>query len=241
MRFIPGCIAFILFAITGHAQITMKGSEIPGFLDKMPPLPTTVDEAYKALYPKTKKPPYQPYSDSLNAAIKALALEAAGKSYLLMAMADRLQQDNRKFDRVHNELPTDKELENKMHDINSSFFREADHLSHTLGNALDSINKLSYGAIDRTSIQLEVYRKQIALHIRKVKQLLNETNTYMNKRGYNAVLDNHDTSNKYYVQLLEVRGLMYDRIQKTLLHITATWMYAADMADICKKHPESCK
>ena len=125
MRFIAGCIAFILFVTTGNAQITMKGSEIPGFLDKMPPLPTTVDEAYKALYPKTKKPPYQSYTDSLNAAIKTLVQEAAGKSYLLMAMADRLQQDNRKSDRVHNELPTDKELENKMRDINSSYFREA--------------------------------------------------------------------------------------------------------------------
>jgi hypothetical protein len=193
------------------------------------------------MYPKTKKPPYQSYSDSLKAAIKALALEAAGKSYLLMAMADRLEQDNRKFDRVHIELPTDKALENKMRDINSSYFSEADNLSHALGNTLDSINKLNYAAIDRTSLQLEIYRKQIALHIRKVKQLLNETNTYMNKRGYNAVLDNHDTSNKYYIQLLEVRGLMYDRIQKTLQQVTATWTYSADMADICKKHPESCK
>ncbi|HEY8897884.1 MAG TPA: hypothetical protein VIM79_23830 [Niastella sp.] len=241
MRFITGFIAFILFATTGHTQITMKGSEIPAFLDKMPRLPATVDEAYKALYPKTKKPPYQAYSDSLKAAIKALALEAAGKSYLLMAMADRLEQDNRKFDRIHNELPTDKELENKMHDINSSYFREADDLNRALGNALDSINKLNYAAIDRTLLQLEIYRKQIPLHIRKVKQLLNETNTYMNKRGYNTVLDNHDTSNKYYIQLLEVRGLMYDRIQKTLLQVTATWKYSADMADICKKHPESCK
>lgn len=241
MRFITGCIAFILFATTGHAQITMKGSEIPGFLDKMPPLPASVDEAYKALYPKTKKPPYQAYSDSLKAVIKALALEAAGKSYLLMAMTDRFQQDGRRFDRIHNELPTDKELENKMRDINSSYFREADNLSHALGNALDSIIKLNYPAIDRTSIQLDVYRKQIAIHIKKVKQLLNETNTYMNKRGYNAVLDNHDTSNKYYIQLLEVRGLMYDRIEKTLQQVTATWTYSADMADICKKHPETCK
>lgn len=241
MRFIAGCIAFILFCTTGHAQITMKGSEIPGFLDKMPPLPGSVDEAYKSLYPKNKKPPYQSYSDSLNAAIKALALEAAGKSYLLMAMADRLQQDNRKFDRVHNELPTDKELETKIRDINSSYFREAENLSRTLGNALDSLIKLNYSSIERTSLQLEIYRKPIALHIRKIKQLLNETNAYMNKRGYNAVLDNHDTSNKYYIQLLEVRGLMYDRIQKTLQQVTATWTYAADMADICKKHPESCK
>lgn len=241
MRYLFGCIAFILFFTIGHAQITMKGAEIPGLLDKMPPLPATVEEAYKALYPKTKKPPYQAYSDSLNAAIKALAIEAAGKSYLLMAMADRLQQDNRKFDRIHNELPTDKELENKMRDINSSYFREADNLSRALGNALDSIIKLNYAAIDRTSLQLEIYRKQIALHIRKVKQLLNETNTYMNKRGYNAVLDNHDTSHKYYIQLLEVRGLMYDRIEKTLQQVTATWTYSADMADICKKHPESCK
>ena len=241
MRFIAGCIAFILFSTTGYTQITMKGSEIPGFLDRMPSLPATVDEAYKALYPKTKKPPYQSYSDSLKAVIKALALEAAGKSYLLMAMADRLEQDNRKFDRVLNELPTEKELENKMRDINSSYFREADNVSHALGNAFDSINKLNYAAIDRTSLQLEIYRKQIALHIRKVKQLLNETNIYMNKRGYNAILDNHDTSNKYYIQLLEVRGLMYDRIQKTLQQVTATWTYSADIADICKKHPESCK
>jgi hypothetical protein len=241
MRYIAGCIAFVLFFTTVHAQISMNGAEIPGFLDKMPPLPATVDEAYKALYPKTKKPPYQAYSDSLKAAIKDLALEAAGKSYLLMAMADRLQQDNRKFDRVHIELPTDKELENKMRDINSSYFREAENLTRALGNALDSLFKLNYPAIDRTSLQLEIYRKQIALHIRKVKQLLNETNTYMNKRGYNAVLDNHDTSNKYYIQLLEVRGLMYDRIQKTLQQVTATWIYSADIADVCKKHPETCK
>jgi hypothetical protein len=170
-----------------------------------------------------------------------LAIEAGGKSYLLMTMADRMQQDDRKFDRTHIELPTDKELENKMSNLNSAYFREADNLSRALGNVLDSINRLTYPAIDRTDLQLEIYRKEIARHIRKVKQLLVETNTYMNKRGYNTVLDNHDTANKYYIQLLEVRGLMYDRIQKVLQQVTATWSYSADMADICKKHPESCK
>lgn len=241
MRSIFSCIALVLFFATGNAQITMKGAEIPGFLERMPALPASVDEAYKAMYPKTKKPPYQPYSDSLNAIIKAMAIEAAGKSYLLMAMTDRLQQDNRKFDRVHNELPTDKELENKIRDINSSYFREANNLSRALGNVLDSINKLNYPAVDRTALQLEIYRKEIARHIIKVKQILVETNTYMNKRGFNTILDNHDTSNKYYIQLLEVRGLMYDRIQKTLQQVTATWIYTADLVDICKKHPESCK
>jgi hypothetical protein len=219
----------------------MKGTEIPAFLERMPALPVTVDEAYNAMYPKTKKPPYQLYNDSLKAAIRSLAIEAGGKSYLLMTMADRVQQDDRKFDRIHNQLPTDKELENKMSNLNSSYFREADNLGRALGNALDSIYRLSYPAIDRTALQLNIYRKEIARHIRKVKQLLVETNTYMNKRGYTIVLDNHDTANKYYIQLLEVRGLMYDRIQKVLQQVTATWAYAADMADICKKHPESCK
>lgn len=241
MRSIFSCIALVLLFATGNAQSTMKGAEIPGFLERMPALPASVDEAYKAMYPKTKKPPYQPYSDSLNAIIKAMAIEAGGKSYLLMAMSDRFRQDDRKFDRIHNELPTDKELENKMRDLNSSYFREADNLNRALGNVLDSITKLNYQAVDRTALQLEIYRKEIARHIRKVKQILVETNAYMNKRGYNAVLDNHDTSHKYYIQLLEVRGLMYDRIQKTLLQVTATWVYTADMVDICKKHPESCK
>lgn len=241
MRYILGCMALVLFSATGYAQLTMKGTEIPAFLERMPALPATVDEAYKAIYPKTKKPPYQPYSDSLKAAIRSLAIEANGKSYLLMTMAERVQQDDRKFDRIHNQLPTDKELENKMNTLNSSFFREADNLGRALGNALDSVNKLAYPAIDRTALQLEIYRKEISRHIRKVKQVLVETNTYMNKRGYNTVLDNHDNSNKYYIQLLEVRGLMYDRIQKVLQQVTATWTYTADMVDICKRHPDSCK
>jgi hypothetical protein len=241
MRYLFGCIALLLFWTTVNAQITMKGADIPGFLERMPSLPATIDEAYKAMYPKTKKPPYQQYNDTLKAAINALAIEAAGKSHLLMTMADRVQQDDRKFDRIHNQLPSDKDLENRMTDINSSFFREADELKRTLGNAYDSINKLNYNAIDRTALQLELYRKEISLWIRKVKQILVETNTYMNKRGYNAVLDNHETTNKYYIQLLEVRGLMYDRIQKVLQQVTATWVYSADMVDICKKHPDSCK
>jgi hypothetical protein len=241
MRYLFGYIALLLFWTTANAQITMKGAEIPGFLERMPSLPGTVDEAYKTIYPKTKKPPYQQYSDTLKAAINALALEASGKSYLLMTMADRTKQDDRKFDRIHHQLPTDKDLENKMRDINSSFFREVDELGRSLGNAFDSINKLNYPAIYRAALQLELYRKEISHHIRKVKQILIETNTYMNKRGYNAVLDNHDTTNKYYIQLLEVRGLMYDRIQKIVQQVAATWIYSADMADICKKHPDSCK
>ena len=241
MRSIFSCAALVLFFATGNAQITMKGAEIPGFLERMPALPASVDEAHKAIYPKTKKPPYQSYSDSLKAVVKTMAIEAAGKSYLLMSMADRVQQDDRKFDRIHNELPTDKELENKIRYFNSSYFREADNLSRALGNVLDSINKLNYPAVDRTALQLEIYRKEIARQIKKVKQLLVETNTYMNKRGFNTILDNHDTSNKYYIQLLEVRGLMYDRIQKVLQQVTATWSYTADMVDICKKHPDSCK
>ena len=241
MRYLFGCMALLLFWTTAKAQVTMKGAEIHNFLERMPTLPVTVDEAYKTIYPKTNKPPYQQYSDTLKAAINTLAIEAAGKSYLLMTMADRVGQDDRKFDRIHNQLPRDKDLENRMRDINNSFFSEADKLGRTLGNAYDSINKLNYPAIDRAALQLELYRKEIPHYIKKVKQILVETNAYMNKRGYNAMLDNHETTNKYYIQLLEVRGLMYDRIQKVLQQLTATWIYSADMVDICKKHPDSCK
>ena len=152
MRYLFGCMALLLFWTTAKAQVTMKGAEIPNFLERIPSLPATVDEAYKTIYPKTKKPPYQQYSDTLKAAINTLAIEAAGKSYLLMTMADRVGQDDRKFDRIHNQLPRDKDLENRMRDINNSFFSEADKLGRTLGNAYDSINKLNYPAIDKAAL-----------------------------------------------------------------------------------------
>ena len=62
-------MALLLFWTTAKAQVTMKGAEIPNFLERMPSLPATVDEAYKTIYPKTKKPPYQQYSDTLKAAL----------------------------------------------------------------------------------------------------------------------------------------------------------------------------
>lgn len=229
----------LLTVCSSKAQ--MKGSEIPGFFQRMPPLPATVDEAYKLVYPKTKRPPYQPYSDSLKATINAMAIEAGGKSYLLMAMADRLAEDNRKFDRVHIQLPVDKELENNMRELNNRFFRETGDFGRSIGNAYDSINKLNYPAMKRAALQLELYRKEFPGYCKKVQQILVVTNAYMNKKGYNTVLDRHDTSNKYYIQLLEVRALMYDRIEKVLQQVVATWVYSADMADMCKKHPGSCE
>lgn len=241
MRYLFCCMALLLFWGTANTQVTMKAGEIPHFLERMPSLPATVDDAYRAIYPKTRKPPYQQYNDTLNAAINTLAAEAAGKSYLLMTMADRTKQDDKKFDRVHNQLPVDKDLENRMRDINNAFFSLTDEWVRSIGNAYDSINKLNYPAIDRAALHLQLYRKEVWHYIKKVKQILDETNAYMNKRGFNAVLDNHDTTNKYYIQLLEVRGLMYDRIQKVLQHVTATWIYSADMVDICKKYPGSCK
>ncbi len=241
MKYVFVGMALLLFWSTTTAQVTIKGDQIPAFLERMPALPSTLDEAYKAMYPKTKKPPYQRYQDSLTAAINTLAVEAAGKSYLLMAMADRMRQDNNKFDRIHNQLPSDKDLENRMSAINSSFFSESSAWTRNLGNAYDSINKLNYPSIKRAGLHLQLYQKELVHYIKKIKQILLETNAYMNKRGFNTVLDNHDSSNKYYVQLLEVRGLMYDRIQKVLQQVTATWIYAADMVDICKRYPDSCK
>lgn len=238
MRYLFISIA-LLAVCSSRAQ--MKGSEIPGFLQRIPPLPATVDEAYNLVYPKTKKPPYQSYSDSLKAAINILAIEAGGKSYLLMAMADRLAEDNRKFDRVHIQLPVDKELENQIQELNNRFFRETEDFGRSIGNTYDSINKLNYPAMKRAALQLELYRKKLPGYVKKVQQILVETNAYMNKKGYNAVLDNHNINHQYYTQLLEVRGLMYDRIDKLLQQVVATWMYSADMVNICKKHPESCE
>lgn len=241
MKYVFVGVALLLSWTTATAQVSIKGDQIPAFFERMPSLPSTLDEAYKAMYPKSKKPPYQRYQDSLAAAINTLAVEAAGKSYLLMAMADRMRQDNNKFDRIHNQLPSDKDLENRMNAINSSFFTESNAWTRNLGNAYDSISKLNYPSIERAGLHLQLYQKEMVHYLKKVKQILLETNAYMNKRGFNAILDNHDSSNKYYIQLLEVRGLMYDRIQKVLQQVTATWIYAADMVDICKRYPDSCK
>lgn len=77
--------------------------------------------------------------------------------------------------------------------------------------------------------------------MKNVKNQLAGLNDTMTKKGYNAVLDKHDNKHPYYMQLLEMRGTMLDRVLKVLDQINSGNQAAAMAVDAWQKNPESCR
>jgi hypothetical protein len=235
-RFFCLIVFLIVLMPSGRSQ-----TDIASCIDQLPAVAANVDEAYQQFFPKGKKTVYQLADDLIMAQINVLANESNHKSRLLSMLTGRYDNEDQRIDFSKVIINKDKELDNKLKEANQAYFYELDNFQRAVGNAVDSVRNKNEPAMIRAGHELRIMQKHLPAFIKKVHRLINQVTTYRDKKGYNLALVNHQAGHPYYIQLLEVRGLLLSRLRDLNKMAEGASQMAAMIADTCKKYPDSCK
>lgn len=180
----------IAVAIVNAQPALMTAPEIVQYIDKLPV------KTAASIETKNKHMLSGKREEELQEQIDVLVEKSGHKSRTLSMLSKKYDYENDRYDFSKIIIKKDKDLDNKMQDINSIFFYEWDNYRRNAGVDPDSA------------------RKYFPVLVQKVKKQLQQLVEYMEKRKYNSVVENGETSHPYYLQLLEIRGIMLDRVIK---------------------------
>lgn len=232
-------VAALFIAATVHSQETLD-TAINSYFSKLPAILPLMDSVYKYYAPSVTNTPCQRYRMELKKQVGLLADQSDHKSYLLSTLSDRYDNEGRRYDFTKAKNATDKTLQTAVDNATAAFFRAIDDHNRSIGPRLDSIYK-NYKGVEMARQQLDFYRKEMPVLINNVRKILLEWNKTMNAKGYNRQLLSRNASYPYYIQVLEARGLFYDRLLRLAEMEEGILKSVASMIDICRKYPESCK
>lgn len=239
MRYLSFSILFLLL-MAGVCK-AQSGSPVLAYFDKMPAVAANADEAYTMYFPKGKHPATEQYEGEIQEQVNLLVERSGHKSGLLSSLSKKYERDNEKYDFSKIQIARDKQLEEKIHYINTDFFSIIDSYNRSVNARLDSLRKKENSTILNAEKELQVQREELIQLIKKERVVITRMNDILISRGYNAVLDKGDASHPYYIQLLEIRGLMFDRMLKLNQMVHGANFGAATLRDYCKKNPADCK
>jgi hypothetical protein len=229
----------VVLTLAGFAQSPKtKDTTIQNYFNRLPSMVSSIEEAYAVYFPKNKVTPCKQYKTILQADIDKLADAANHNSRLLSMISGRYDRESITVDFSKVSTSKDPKLQQAVNEMNASFFRISDDLSRTFSG--DTSLKHLVG-LDIARKQLEMYRKELPTYIEKVKNILLQLDKLMNEKGYNKVLAEKNTTHPYYIQILEARGVVLDKITMLVNQIDAAQFSAASYVDICKRFPDSCK
>jgi hypothetical protein len=226
-------VCLVLIVYTGKSQ--SAEFDIVKYVDQIPPMAASTNEAYQQFYPKGKRSVYQQYEAVIQAQINALADESKHQSLLLSMLAERYELEGRRYDFTKVIIAEEPALKQKQKENTGDFFNLVDYYGRISGHPIDSIRKKEEPYGIQAEKMLQVYQQTVPVMIKQLKQLISEMNDFMNKKGYNTILNNKVQTHKYYIQLLEVRGLMLDRIKRINRIIDGSCRYVAIMQEEAMK------
>ena len=235
MRVLTVLLIFWCSVVSGQ-----QGFEPEGWFERLPPMAASAVSAYEQLLPKTKKNVYDQYTTAAKAEMRKLYKESGRKSRLLSMFADTYDTEDRNVDVSKISLPVDKELDKKCRELSSGFLRAQDEYARTASRDWDSLRKnvfnpdkaLSVGDVEKV---LAVEKRAFMPFLQKARKVLSELHAYMESRGYNAVLDGHRAEHPFYVQLLEVRAGIFDRLKMLNETVRGTCLNLALMVEAANK------
>lgn len=243
MRTIIFAVLFsMLFNLPASAQTkVLSGNNIPAYIDQFPAIAANPQQAYEWYYPKGKKTACKQVEEELRGMINALADQAAHQSRLLSMLAQRYDKQTASLDYSKAAIVRDKKIDQLITDFNSSYFYEQDKFLRAVNAQMDMLSKAAITGIPLAEKQLAIYRDKLPAWSNTVKSQLKKLDDLLTAKGYNTIIDKKDSTHPNYVQLLEVRGLMLDRLLQLLLQTDGVNGMAAGTVDICRTYPDACK
>lgn len=232
-------IAFVLsaFAIANR----LSDPVLQQLLDSRPAIFSTVDSAYACFYPKGRKNRYDIYKQDILNKQKEWYELSGKKSRLLAMMAGIYESEGRKRDFSKLESKRDKEMDELWREVN--------------GRCLDAIQIFNSGYLRWLTTAapegkpVKQYQQEMIDDLRinydkmamALRDCFQQMEQYWKKKGYVKVLAAQDSSYVYYVHILEMRGLMADKLTVLSDLAASVGRAAADKIEYCRKFPEECK
>lgn len=217
---------FFLFTImVACYSFGQSQSSVKDYFSKIPGMITRADSAYR-LINSGKESPYDAFISSLQPELNALARESGNKSYLLAQLAGTYSE---KIDYFRPEQPKDGVLAQKVQETNLMVFQAFDDYSRAVGAEVDKMT-LQKMTTENYNEQLSATARHFDQLVLKMKPLLLSLDNYLSTRGFNSVIDNKQSSHPHYIQFLETRAYLFDKLLKlaTLakgnVNLAAQWM-----------------
>jgi len=219
----------------------LSGNKAYSYIDQIPALAANAQQAYDIYYPKGKKTIYKQFEDEVQAQINTLADKSAYQSSLLSMLAKRYDEDGKTHDFSKVTIAKDKGIQQLYTEANTHFHIELDHFVRAVNAQMDAVIKERLIGIPLAERMLAIHREHVPAFAAAVKKVLKKLDDAISAKGYGSVIEKNETSHPYYIQLLEIRGIMLDRVLQVYTQVNSSNIAAAMTVDACKKYPESCK
>ena len=172
----------------------------------MPSFATSIDEAFQNYFPKSKMNATRKYEQELKDEIKKLAVASNYQSRdLYMFLSNYNVMEHHDFTKVA--IARDPQLNATILEENRSFYSTLNDYLRRINSSMDSAFK-QYTGKDLAQQTLIIYKREFPSLFATAKEQCKKLNKMMIAKGYDKVLASGNDANKYFVQLLEVRGTL---------------------------------
>lgn len=203
--------SFLFFVLISCAASSQTASTIDtsfsSLFDRLPKLASTVEEA-KQVY-SSKSTPTSAYEKEIKQQIDILLKASNHQSSLLSMLAGKFEEERKRYNFIKVEITRDASLEVVQKDASANMFNALDYYLRNIHWGTDSAFKESTGdALSKWL--LRIYQQELPVLSKKIKKLLMDIDKTMAVKGYNKVLATQNDKHKYYIHILETKGLMLD-------------------------------
>jgi hypothetical protein len=210
------CFSFQLLVImqTSFSQtVNSIDTNFNACFDKLPRIVSSVEEAGQEYFPKNKMNNCRRHQQEIQQQINKLYGASNHQSRLLSMLAGKYDDESEHYDFTKIKLTKDPVLNTAVTNANTAFFSVVDDYTRKVGSRVDSAQK-QYTGKELAKRLLDIYQYEFSILVSRVKNQWKEINKLMLTKGYNKLLAAGKTDSPYFIQLLEVRGILYDRLLK---------------------------
>ncbi|MFT3680208.1 MAG: hypothetical protein QM791_08030 [Ferruginibacter sp.] len=177
---------------------------------RLPAVPATIAEA-KQMAAAGKNAATALFEKEIKQQIAILYTQSDHKSRILSMLAGKVDEDGRYYDFSKINTAEDPILKTAQEDANTAFFASLDDYQRRINSRLDSVWKMS-NPTGQAEQAIKIYREELPVFINIIRQQQVKLQQLIKTKGYAKVLITQDSKHPYYIQLLETRALMLDRL-----------------------------
>jgi len=202
---------FFLLLLAGNVSFCQTTKPIDttfnALFDKMPQFSLSVEEAWQNYFPKNKMNACRRYETELKQELNRLATLSNHQSRLLSMLAGKFDIESRQYDFTKVTITKDQQLDGAVLENDKSFYSMLTDYLRRINSSMDSAFQLYKGKALAKQV-LTIYNREFPYLINGTKAQCMKLNKMIIAKGYDKVLAAGNSANKYFVQLLEVRGVL---------------------------------
>ena len=202
---------FFLLLLAGNVSFCQTTKPIDTTFNalfyKIPQFSLSVEEAWQNYFPKNKMNACRRYETELKQELNRLATLSNHQSRSLSMLAGKFDIESRQYDFTKVTITKDQQLDGAVLENDKSFYSMLTDYLRRINSSMDSAFQLYKGKALAKQV-LTIYNREFPYLINGTKAQYMKLNKMIIAKGYEKVLAAGNSANKYFIQLLEVRGVL---------------------------------